>query len=171
MRACLLGRVTNAAPGADLLSVESQTPVADFGVWAFTVSFEMDYFNIIAMLRRAGVPPLAADRRDEGWPLLIAGGPAVSMNPEPMAPFFDAIIIGEAEELLPGLIELMHEGILDDERERLLDALDCCRAFTCPHAFDRARRAASSGYGCATCHASSRCHASIRPPPSLATGI
>ena len=77
-----------AAAGLPLLSLETQAPVAEFAVWAFTVSFEMDYFNVAAMLRQAGVPALASERAStEGWPLLIAGGPGVSMNPEPLAPF------------------------------------------------------------------------------------
>ena len=129
------------AAGAPLLSLESGMPAAVFEVWAFTVSFEMDYFNVVAMLRQAGIPPLAAQRQDDFrpagpgqprrmrhgdqrvWPLLIAGGPALSMNPEPLAPFFDAIVIGEAEELLPRLTDLLVDGIGGD-RERLLDALD-----------------------------------------------
>jgi radical SAM superfamily enzyme YgiQ (UPF0313 family) len=121
-------------------------PAAVFEVWAFTVSFEMDYFNVAAMLRQSGIPPLAAQRQDDFrpagagitpedggqrggqrgdqrvWPLLIAGGPALSMNPEPLAPFFDAIVIGEAEELLPRLTDLLVDGIGGD-RDRLLDAL------------------------------------------------
>lgn len=113
-----------AAAGQPLLSLESGTPVADFDVWAFTVSFEMDYFNIAAMLRQAEMPPLAAERAGaEGYPLLIAGGPALSMNPEPLAPFFDAIVIGEVEELLPRLTALFVAAI-EEDRERLLDALD-----------------------------------------------
>lgn len=116
--------VQATAAGQPLLSLESGTPVQDFDIWAFTVSFEMDYFNIVAMLRQAEIPPLAAERADaEGYPLLIAGGPALSMNPEPLAPFFDAIVIGEAEELTPRLTALFVEAIRDD-RERLLDALD-----------------------------------------------
>ena len=120
-----------AAAGLPLLSLESQTPVDEFAVWAFTISFEMDYFNVIAMLRQAGVPPLAQQRTQGGpWPLLIAGGPAVGMNPEPMAPFFDAIVIGEAEELLPRLTDVLSDGLVSDspdagcDREALLDALD-----------------------------------------------
>ncbi len=113
-----------AAAGQPLLSLESGTPVADFDVWAFTVSFEMDYFNIAAMLRQAEMPPLAAERAGtEGYPLLIAGGPALSMNPEPLAPFFDAVVIGEVEELLPRLTALFVEAI-EEDRERLLDALE-----------------------------------------------
>ena len=78
-------------------------------VWAFTISYEMDYFNVIDMLRQAGVPPLAEDR-DESWPALIAGGPGVTMNPEPMARFFDAIVIGEAEEIIDDLVALLKEA-------------------------------------------------------------
>ena len=109
---------------APLVTLESQTPVAEFDVWAFTISFEMDYFNVVAMLRQAGVPPLAADRSDaDGSPLLIAGGPGISANPEVLAPFFDAIVIGEAEDLLPRLIDILRDGVHED-REALLDALD-----------------------------------------------
>lgn len=95
-----------------LITLESQTPVEEFDVWAFTISFELDYLNVAAMLRRLG-----PER-----PFLIAGGPAVSANPEPMAPFFDAIVIGEAEELWPDLIALLREGVRGD-RDALLDAL------------------------------------------------
>ncbi|MCX6031659.1 MAG: radical SAM protein, partial [Chloroflexi bacterium] len=132
-----------------LMTLESQMPVAEFDVWAFTVSFEMDYFNVAAMLQRAGVlhgrggfsvfdgaprgdpafeiaggsPGMRENPPLQRRPLLIAGGPALTMNPEPLTPFFDAIVIGEAEELLPRLIETLREQI-GDERERLLDALD-----------------------------------------------
>lgn len=115
-----------------LVTLESQTPLAEFAVWAFTISFEMDYFNVVAMLRQAGViTGMRWNDRGEGipvrpdaiaTPLLIAGGPGVSANPEPLAPFFDAIVIGEAEELLPRLIPLLRDGIHD--RQALLEALD-----------------------------------------------
>ncbi|MGQ9489534.1 MAG: radical SAM protein [Anaerolineae bacterium] len=112
-----------AAAGWPLLTLESGTPVHEFDVWAFTVSFEMDYFHVAGLLRQAGVPALAETRRGEArWPLLIAGGPALSMNPEPLAPFFDAIVIGEAEELLPDLLQTLAEGIHED-RDGLLKAL------------------------------------------------
>ncbi|PKO23821.1 MAG: B12-binding domain-containing radical SAM protein [Chloroflexi bacterium HGW-Chloroflexi-1] len=120
-----------AAAGLPLLSLESQTPVDEFAVWGFTISFEMDYFNVIAMLRQAGVPPLAELRAADGpWPLLIAGGPAVSMNPEPMAPIFDAIVIGEVEGLFSRLTDVLSAGLVNDspdagyDREALLDALN-----------------------------------------------
>ncbi|MCS6826437.1 MAG: radical SAM protein [Caldilinea sp.] len=115
--------------GRPLLSLESEASAVDFDVWAFTISWEMDYFNVVELLRQAGVPPLAADRalsrqwNGKPWPLLIAGGPGVTMNPEPMAPFFDAILIGEGEEAVPHFLELCRHGGLD-EREALLAELD-----------------------------------------------
>jgi radical SAM superfamily enzyme YgiQ (UPF0313 family) len=104
-----------------LLSLESERPAAEFDLWAFTISWEMDYFNVVELLRQAGIPPLAADRQQRAqwngqpWPLLIAGGPGVTMNPEPMAPFFDAILIGEGEEAVPQLIELCRTALDQDE--------------------------------------------------------
>lgn len=110
-----------AAARLPLLTLESGRPVVEADVWAFTISYEMDYFNVVEMLRQAGVPPLARER-DENWPLLIAGGPGVTMNPEPMAPFFDAIIIGEGEEVLETLIELFR-GAIHAPRKELLTVL------------------------------------------------
>jgi radical SAM superfamily enzyme YgiQ (UPF0313 family) len=98
------------------LSVESGRPLADFAVLALTLSFELDYFNIGDLLRRAGIPPLAADR-DERYPLVVAGGPAVSGNPEPVAPFLDAVVIGEAEPVIDPLLEVVSA---DDDRAATL---------------------------------------------------
>ncbi len=125
-----------AQSGAALLSLESERPAADFDLWAFTVSWEMDYFNVVELLRHAGIPALAADRaastqwNGEPWPLLIAGGPGLTMNPEPMAPFFDAILIGEGEEAVPQLIELCHEGL--DDHDSLLATLDATPGWYVP---------------------------------------
>lgn len=105
-----------------LRSLETQQRVDEFAVWGFTISYEMDYFNVVEMLRQAGVPPLAAER-DQRWPLLIAGGPGITMNPEPMAPFFDAIVIGEAEEVVETLVETIL-AVGDDDRDALLVALE-----------------------------------------------
>lgn len=110
------------------LSLESAQPPSEFNVWAFTISWEMDYFNVVELLRQAGIPPLAADRQASAqwggrdWPLLIAGGPGVTMNPEPVALFFDAILIGEGEAAVPQLIELCRDGL--EERAALLAQLD-----------------------------------------------
>lgn len=121
------------AAGRPLITQESGRPVEQFDVWAFTVSFEMDYFNLAAMLRQARVTPpgLAGGDDDGARPFLLAGGPALSMNPEPIAPFFDAILVGEVEETLDRLVDLLGEGVTEDRARRdedahrpLLDALD-----------------------------------------------
>jgi radical SAM superfamily enzyme YgiQ (UPF0313 family) len=91
------------------LSVESQRPLSDFAVVAFSLSFELDYFNIGDVLRRAGIPPLAAERTETD-PIVIAGGPAASGNPEPVAPMLDAVIIGEVEPVMDGLQEVFLGG-------------------------------------------------------------
>ncbi len=92
-----------------ILSIESQRPLTDFPVIAFTISYEMDYFNAVQMLRGAGIPPLAEDR-DETWPLIIAGGPAVYTNPAPLADIFDAFAIGEGEIIVPPLVDALWEA-------------------------------------------------------------
>lgn len=92
-----------------ILSIESQRPLTDFPVIAFTISYEMDYFNAVQMLRQAGIPPLA-ENRDETWPLIIAGGPAVYTNPAPLADIFDAFAIGEGEIIIPPLIDALWEA-------------------------------------------------------------
>ena len=127
----------DADAGKPLLSLESQRPADEFDIWAFTVSWEMDYFNVVEMLRQAKVPPLAADRQaskqwnGEPWPLLIAGGPGITMNPEPLAPFFDVILIGEGEEALGTFMDLCRDG-LDEDRTALLAALDRTPGFYVP---------------------------------------
>ena len=77
-------RVRRAA--ADL---ESQTPVRDFDVLAFSVSFEWDYTNVVSMLRLAGLAPRAADARSGHDPLVVIGGAVTFVNPEPLALFAD----------------------------------------------------------------------------------
>jgi radical SAM superfamily enzyme YgiQ (UPF0313 family) len=126
-----------AQGGKPLVSVESNRQAAEFDVWAFTISWEMDYFNVVEMLRQADIPARAADRASstqwdgQPWPLLIAGGPGVTMNPEPVAPIFDAILIGEGEEAVPALIELLREG-LGEDREALLRTLDATPGWYVP---------------------------------------
>lgn len=107
--------------GGGLVSLESQRPLGEFRVVAFSFAYELDYFNALEMLRQAGIP-LLAEERDEASPLLLAGGPAVTANPEPLADLFDAFVIGEAEELMPTLTETLQAGI-GAERQNLLSAL------------------------------------------------
>jgi radical SAM superfamily enzyme YgiQ (UPF0313 family) len=103
------------------LALESQRPLGDFPVLAFSVPYELDYWNVVALLQATGVPPLAADRNST-HPLVIAGGPALTANPEPLAPVCDAIAIGEGEVILPPLTAVLREGITG-RRDELLAAL------------------------------------------------
>jgi radical SAM superfamily enzyme YgiQ (UPF0313 family) len=89
------------ASRTELVTLESQTPVGEFDVFAFSVSFEWDYVNILTMLRLAGMPRYAAERTDR-HPLVVVGGAVTFVNPEPLAPFADVIAAGEGEVLVPG---------------------------------------------------------------------
>src|SRR5882672_7123225 len=90
------------ATRAPLLTLESQTPVGEFDVIAFSVSFEWDYVNVLTLLRQAGIPRYAAERTHR-HPLVVIGGAVTFVNPEPLAPFADVIAAGEGEALVPGL--------------------------------------------------------------------
>jgi radical SAM superfamily enzyme YgiQ (UPF0313 family) len=90
------------ASGAPLLTLESQTPVSEFDLLAFSVSFEWDYTNVLTMLRLAKLP-LYASERDGRHPLVVIGGAVTFLNPEPLAPFADVIAAGEGEVLIPSL--------------------------------------------------------------------
>ncbi len=87
-----------------LLSLETQTPLNKFQVVGFAVSFEPDYFNIVKMLKLGKINPVASQRTDFD-PIIIAGGPCATFNPEPLAEIFDAFIIGEGEVILPPLVD------------------------------------------------------------------
>jgi radical SAM family uncharacterized protein len=80
-----------------LLSLESQKPLSEFDILAFSVSFENDFLNIVSLLGLARIP-LESRLREHGVPLVIVGGVAVFINPEPLADFFDLFVLGEAEE-------------------------------------------------------------------------
>ena len=99
------------------LSLESRRPLADFAVVALSISYELDYFNVVRILKASGIP-LYATERDERHPLLIAGGACITANPMPLSPFFDCLCIGEAEPLLPGLLSLLGDSS-GEKREKL----------------------------------------------------
>ena len=84
-----------------LLSMESRTPVRNFDIVGFTLQYEMSYTNILEMLDLSDIP-IYADQRDDSYPLIVAGGPC-AVNPEPLACFFDAFMIGDGEELMADL--------------------------------------------------------------------
>src|SRR3990170_761599 len=82
------------ASGARIVTLESQTPVSDFDIFAFSVSFEWDYTNVLTLLRLAGLP-LRAEDRNTDHPLILIGGAVTFVNPEPLALFADVIAAGE----------------------------------------------------------------------------
>ncbi len=114
-------RATWEGPAFPPLALESRRPLADFAVWGFSVSFELDYFALVALIRQAGLPLWAAER-GPGDPLLLGGGIALSANPAPVAPVLDAVVIGEAEVVLDPLLEALR-GVGRGGREELLTAL------------------------------------------------
>ena len=118
-------------PGA-LFAMESQAPVRDFDVLAFSISYELDYPNVLKMLALSGIDHIAA-KRDSG-PLVIAGGPAATFNPEVLAPFIDAFVIGEAEEVLPELVDVIEAG--RDDRLGLLERLAQVEGVYVPRFYD-----------------------------------
>ncbi|MBV9209123.1 MAG: radical SAM protein, partial [Acidobacteria bacterium] len=102
-----------------LLSFESQSPVRDFDVLAFSISFETDYLNMARILRMSGVPVWSKERTHRD-PLVIMGGAASFLNPEPIADFTDVIAVGEGEILAPQLIDTIFEA---ETKEEILLAL------------------------------------------------
>ena len=95
-----------------LMSVETQRPMHQFDVVAFDVTFEMDYFHIPLMLRHGRVPIMSKDRT-EFDPIVIAGGPCATFNPEPFADFIDAFIIGEGEGIVSRVLDIIRDGKLE----------------------------------------------------------
>src|SRR5262245_57640657 len=100
--------------GTPLLSLESQTPVRDFDVIAFSISFETDYVNMVRMLQMSGVPVWSKDRTERD-PLIVMGGAASFLNPEPIAEFTDLIGVGEGEILGPKLVDAIFDAESKDE--------------------------------------------------------
>src|SRR5215831_6688836 len=120
------------AARAPLLTVESQSPVAEFDVLAFTVSFEWDYVNVLTLMRLAGIPIYAAERSAR-HPLIVIGGAVTFVNPEPLAPFADVIAAGEGEALVPGLRRAVAAAA---DRNDLLRLLAAERGFYVPSLYE-----------------------------------
>ncbi|MFO8101931.1 MAG: radical SAM protein [Dehalococcoidia bacterium] len=107
--------------GNEPVSLESQRPLGDFDVLAFSFSYEHDYFNAASILKSSGIP-LFTSERDERHPLIVAGGAAVTANPEPMSEIVDCFAIGEAEAILPGMIPVLLDG-MESPRPQFLKEL------------------------------------------------
>jgi radical SAM superfamily enzyme YgiQ (UPF0313 family) len=120
------------ASGTPLVTIESRTPVAEFDVFALSVSFEWDYTNVVSMLRLAKMPPRAAARNSR-HPLVVIGGAVTFVNPEPLALFADVIAAGEGEVLVPSLMSALREG---HDRRDVLERLAQERGFYIPSFYD-----------------------------------
>src|SRR5579885_1856259 len=105
-----------------IVSFERGRPLSDFDILAFSVAFETDYLNVLSILRMAGIPARRNERAGRNFPLIIAGGSAVFLNPEPIADFIDLFLIGEGEEIVPEFLSRYREceGMAAGDRLRAL---------------------------------------------------
>ncbi len=125
--------------GLALSSLESGAALSEFDLIGFSLQYELSYTNVLTMLELGGVPLRARERR-EGDPVVIAGGPCV-FNPLPMAPFFDAIAIGEGEEVISEiagvLLEAKQKGLA---RKEVLERLSGIAGLFVPSVFREGTR-------------------------------
>lgn len=109
------------AENTPLFTLETNRAVGDFNVLGFSIQYELCVTNILNILELSEIP-LRASERGHGHPIVIGGGPCV-YNPEPFAPFFDVMLIGEGEETLPEFLELYREMRPDESDENRRDFL------------------------------------------------
>ena len=100
-------------------TIETRSRLNDFDIIAFSISFENDYPHVLTILKGCGVPLRSGDRFDS-MPLVLAGGVACFLNPEPLAPFMDCFFIGEAESILSEFFQVYHPKI---KRRQILKSL------------------------------------------------
>ncbi len=106
--------------GLPLWALESQKPIRDFDMIAFTIGYEMSYTSIVNMLDLAGVPLYAKDRR--GLSQMVFAGGVCTFNPEPLAPFFDFFSLGEGEDSTVEIVSLYDRAKSEGwSRERFLE--------------------------------------------------
>lgn len=94
------------ARGMDLVSIEGKRRLCDFDVVGFTLQYELTYTNILTMLDLGGIP-LRSEDRSEDDPIVVAGGPC-AMTPEPISPFIDVYCLGDGEEFIPSMLNVIH---------------------------------------------------------------
>ncbi len=119
--------------GTPLLSLETQSRVKEFDIVAFSISFETDYLNMARMLQLSGIP-VWAEKRTHFDPLVIMGGAASFLNPEPIAEFTDVIAVGEGEVLVYQLIDAVFEN--ETKEDILLALAQIGRGFYVPSLYD-----------------------------------
>ena len=117
--------------GLALASLESQTPLNRFDIVGFSLQYELSYTNVLNMLDLGGIPLRAADRND-GHPLVIAGGPC-AFHPSPMARFIDAFVIGEGEEVISEIaLSVLDDKLSGRRRSETLVRLAGIAGVYCP---------------------------------------
>lgn len=127
------------------LSMETRTPLAEFDIIGVSLLYELNFTNILTLLDLSGIP-FYADLRDDSFPLLIAGGPC-AFNPEPLADFFDAFVIGDGEKSVVEIADTLI-AFKKEETEPKKACLNCsprsrgcmCPLFSPPNGMNRAFR-------------------------------
>ena len=109
-------------------TLESGAALAGYPILAFSVAYELELTGLFTLLDLAGIPLLASER-GEGWPLIVAGGPLTFSNPEPLEPFVDVLVQGEADALVHQLLDALQAG---GSRQALLDGLARTPGFRVP---------------------------------------
>ena len=114
-----------------LCTYESNRPVADFSIVAFSLSYELELAGLVHCLDLAGIPALAAERDVPGrrWPLVVVGGPLTFSNPVPAGPMADVIVMGEAEEAVAALVHAFRDS---SDKRTLLETLTKLPGFFVP---------------------------------------
>lgn len=110
--------------GLSLLTYETETPVSDYPVAAFSIAYELEITGLLEMLDLSGIPVLRRDR-DGRHPLILAGGPLTYSNPAILAPFVDMIIVGEGEELIHAFLDAAAGMAREELLERFSDMPGC----------------------------------------------
>ncbi len=94
--------------GLELWGLESGRPLSAFDLLAFTIPYELCYTNIVTILKFSGIPLLSQERNDPKWPVILGGGSG-AFNAEPVADIFDAILIGDGEEAIVEIAEVVRQ--------------------------------------------------------------
>ena len=116
----------------EVRTLESQERLDYFTLIGFSLSFELDLVHIIQCLRRSGIPTLTGDRKEKD-PLVILGGAVAGLNPSPLLPFMDGLLVGEGEGIFYKMGDILFvEGQKRSSRERKLQALGEIEGFYIP---------------------------------------
>lgn len=108
-----------------LRTYESRRPVGDYPVVAISVAFELELSGVVTVLQRSGIP-IFADERDGRHPIVLCGGPLTNSNPLPLAPYADAILMGEADETIHEALDIIFDCDSRDAALQALTQIDSC---------------------------------------------